>query len=232
MEVEEQKQKLPVINYDSFAGEEKILMKNGPLLPNDIRALICGKSGCGKSNLMLSLLFDSNGVRFKNVCVYSKSLFQPKYRFLKTVLDGVKSVGYYQYTENDEIVSPEDAPCHTVFIFDDVATQKQNKIRDFFSMGRHAQVNCFYLCQTYSRIPKQLIRDNANLIILFEQDDLNLRHVYRDHINGVTYETFKSICEECWKTKYGFLVIDKDNEKGRLRAGFDKFIKVPSSRGN
>lgn len=224
MKVEEQKQKLKVINYDSFIGDVKIPNKHGQLLPNDIRALICGKSGCGKSNLMLSLLFDVNGIRFKNVCIYSKSLFQPKYCFLKDVLEGVKGVGYYQFTENDEIMSPDEAKTNTVFIFDDVATQKQNKIRDFFSMGRHKSVDCFYLCQTYSCIPKQLIRDNANFIVLFQQDDLNLRHVYKDHVSGMSFDTFKSLCEECWKCRYGFLVIDKDNEKGRLRMGFDRFI--------
>ncbi|EZA55673.1 hypothetical protein X777_04182 [Ooceraea biroi] len=36
-------------------------------------------------------------------------------------------------------------------------------MREHFSMGRHSLVDCFYLCQTYARIPKHLLRDNANL---------------------------------------------------------------------
>ncbi|KYN28024.1 hypothetical protein ALC57_02564, partial [Trachymyrmex cornetzi] len=39
------------------------------------------------------------------------------------------------------------------------------------------------VCQTYARIPKHLIRDNANLLILFKQDGTNLKHVYNDHVN-------------------------------------------------
>ena len=50
-------------------------------------------------------------------------------------------------------------------------------------MDRHANVDCFYFCQTYVRISKHLIRDNANLLILFKQDDINLKHVYNDHVN-------------------------------------------------
>ncbi|KYQ48820.1 hypothetical protein ALC60_12125 [Trachymyrmex zeteki] len=42
-------------------------------------------------------------------------------------------------------------------------------------MGRHAHVDCFYLCQTYAKISKHLIRDNANLLILFKQDKKLLR---------------------------------------------------------
>lgn len=61
-------------------------------------------------------------------------------------------------------------------IFDDVACEKQNNIRNYFTMGRHNNIYTFYLCQTYSYVQKQLIRDNANLIILFKQDERNLRH--------------------------------------------------------
>lgn len=88
-------------------------------------------------------------------------------------------------------------------------------------------VDSFYLCQSYTRIPKHLIRDNANLIVLFKQDELNLSHIYKDHIGAdVTFDTFKTICAKCWKDKYGFLVTDKDSDinRGRFRKGFDNFI--------
>jgi len=65
-------------------------------------------------------------------------------------------------------------------------------------MGRHADVDCFYLCQTYTKISKHLIRDNANLLILFKQDDINLKHVYNDHVNiDMSYEDFCDLCCKC-----------------------------------
>jgi hypothetical protein len=55
---------------------------------------------------------------------------------------------------------------------------KQDNMRQYFSMGRHRGIDCFYLCQTYTKVPKHLIRDNANMIILFKQDELNLICLY------------------------------------------------------
>jgi len=107
-----------------------------------------------------------------------------------------------------------------IFIFDDVACDKQDAIREHFAMDRHANVNCFYLCQTYAKILKYPIRDNANLLILFKQDDTNLKYVYNDHANtDMSYEDFCELCR-CWQQKYGFVVIDKDsaftNEQERI----------------
>jgi len=93
-------------------------------------------------------------------------------------------------------------------------------------MSRHSHVVCFYLCQSYARISKHLIRDNANLLILFKQDGTNLKHVYNDHVNTVMpYEDFSELCRNCWQQKYGFLVIDKDSAltNGRYRKGFNEF---------
>ena len=141
------------------------------------------------------------------------------------MLNDIPEISYHPYRENAEIISPEDANPNSIFIFDDVACDKQEKIREYFSMGRHKSVDCFYLCQTYTRIPKHLIRDNANLIMLFKQDDLNLKHVYTDHVSSdMSFEKFKELCAACWNKKYGFIVIDKDSEAGRYRKGLDEYI--------
>lgn len=36
------------------------------------------------------------------------------------------------------------------------------------------------------------MRDNESIIMLFEQDGLNLRHVYNDHMN-IKYTAFKDM---------------------------------------
>jgi len=71
----------------------------------------------------------------------------------------------------------------------------------------------FYLSEIYSHISKHLICDNFNFIIMFKQDDLYMRHIYRDHINtDMNYGTFVKICQIYWDDKHGFLLISKDNE--------------------
>lgn len=230
---------LPVTNFDEFTknhaggggggggGEEK---RHGDLLPNTIRAIFCGPSNCGKTNSLLTLITHPNGLRFENIYIYSKSLNQPKYQLLEKMLKPVQGVEYFPFSEHEQVVAPSDARPNSIFIFDDVACEKQDNIRAFFAMGRHKKVDCFYLGQTYSRIPKHLVRDNANLIVLFKQDDMNLKHVYDDHVNtDMSYAQFKTLCSKCWQTsKHEFITIDKDSEinEGRYRRGFDDFLRI------
>lgn len=232
MRIHRQKVTLPLENLDlltehSVGGEGD--KKHSELFPNTLRAILCGPSGAGKTNLLLSLLFDPNGLWFENVYVYSKSLYQPKYKLLEEVLKHVKGVSYFPYANSESIIDPSEAKTNSIFIFDDVACDKQDKIRAYFSMGRHKLVDCFYLCQTYTRIPKHLIRDNCNCLILFKQDKMNLRHVYDDHVTpDMTFEQFEIMCGECWNDKFGVMVIVKDFDlhSGRYRKGFDQYITI------
>lgn len=212
----------------TFDDVYEMNQKHGPLLPSSVRCVICGPSACGKTNVMVSLLESPNGLRFENVYVYSKSLRQPKYQYLNKLFASVgEDVRYFAFSENTDVILPAEARPNSIFVFDDVACDEQDVMREYFAMGRHSHVDCFYLSQSYARIPKHLIRDNVNLLILFKQDVMNLRHVYDDHVNtDMTFETFKKLCSNCWQRKYGFLVIDKDcsTSNGRYRRGFNEFV--------
>lgn len=220
---------IPVENLDyTLTGvNKKGANKHGPLLPSSIRALVIGPSNCGKTNVMLSLLLQPNALRFENVYIYSKSLYQPKYEYLEKVLMPIKGLGYYTFNNDEDIIQPSEIKPNSIFIFDDIICEKQNVISSYFSMGRHKDVDCFYLGQTYSKIPKQLIRDNANLIIAFKQDERNIKHLYSDHVApAVSLQKLMEMCAVCWQTDHGFIVIDKgkDIENGKFKMGFDTII--------
>lgn len=219
---------LPILNLDGDQSGSKV-QRHGCNLPETVRAIICGPSGCGKTNALLSLIYHPNGVSFENVYLYSKSLYQPKYRQLEEVLNRVGyGVQYHPYSDNEAVIDPSEALENSLMIFDDVACEKQNNIKAYFSMGRHKHIDSFYLCQTYTCIPKHLVRDNANVLMLFKQDELNLRHCYDDHVTtDMSFYNFKELCAECWKdSKYDMLVIVKDCElnKGRYRKNLDKYV--------
>lgn len=202
-------------------------IKHSPLLPNTIRCIICGPSNCGKTNVMISLVIHENGLKFKNLYLYSKTSFQPKYNFLREVISRVPGVKLLMFSDNNNVISPAEAYENSIFIFDDVACENQINIRNYFSMGRHKKIDCFYLSQTYSKIPKQLIRDNANLLVVFKQDDVNLKHIYDEHVNSdLKWSQFKELCSKIWNNPFSFLVINKDCElnKGRYRKEFDEFV--------
>lgn len=165
----------------------------------------------GKTNIIINLLESPNGLRFENVYIYSKSLFHPKYVYLQNLLSNIKGMGCFMFSSNDDVIPIEQMKPNSVFIFDDVICGKQNNMRAYFCMGRHKGVDSFYLSQSYAHIPKHLIGENANLIILFRQDDMNLKHIFNDFgiSNDMTFDVFKDMCMKCWTTlKHGFLVID------------------------
>ena len=60
---------------------------NNPLLPKSIRGLIIGKSGCGKTTLLLNLLLRPGWLDYNNLQVFGKSLFQPEYRIIKKAFE-------------------------------------------------------------------------------------------------------------------------------------------------
>lgn len=230
MRLEQQRKRLKVKNADPPSADRGVAKRrHSDLLPDSIRCIVVGPSNCGKTNVVVCLLLDPNGLKFRNVYLWSKTPFQPKYQTLGEILKSVEGLGYYVFADNTEIIKPSEAQPDSVIIFDDVACDKQNAMREYFAMGRHSAVDSFYLCQTYSRIPKQLIRDNANLVVLFRQDETNLKHAYEDHVNtDMTFDEFKEMCALCWReSKYSFLVIDKDSDMdcGRYRKGFDTYIK-------
>jgi len=227
MHIEKQQFSLPIKNHDI---NKKTFRKHGQLFGGSCkRGLIIGPSGCGKTNVIVSLLTSKNGLRFENVYVYSKSLQQPKYEFLRQLLNSINEIGYFKKTNEENILIPNDVKTNAVVIFDDLACCKQSNIRQYFSFGRHNNIDCFYCCQTYSSIPKQLIRDNANVLIIFRQDTTNLKHIYDDHVNSdMSFQQFKDLCSLCWQNIYDFVVIDKDSSlnSGRYRKGFDRFIYI------
>lgn len=139
-------------------------------------------------------------------------------------------MGYHTFSSNDDVIPPSKAKPNSVFIFDDVICDRQNNIKAYFCMDRHRGIDSFYLAQTYTRIPKHLIRDNANFLILFKQDETNLRHIFNDYGVGcdMKFTDFQRMCNKCWGEKYGFVVIDMDSDmnKGRYRKGFDQFLQL------
>lgn len=226
---------IPVRNIDEFAsGHKSNERRHSELLPNNLRCIIAGPSGCGKTNLLISLIESENGVKFENLYIYSKTLEQDKYRYLRDVLDPIKEVGFYTFSSSDDVIAPQDAKRNSIFVFDDViCDKKQDCVRNIFCMGRHYQTDVIYLTQTLTKLSKHLIRDNCNFVVLFKQDDLNLKHAYNDFgVNcDLKFEEFKRFCMQCWREKFGFVVIDLESEpnNGRYRKGFNEFLQVHKS---
>jgi len=62
----------------------------------------------------------------------------------------------------------------------------------------------------FYKIPKSVIRENANLIVLFRQDMRNLRQLHEAYVAWtLSFKEFVSFIEHCWNnSEYSFAVLD------------------------
>ena len=75
-------------------------------------------------------------MRFENIIyVYSKSLFQPKYEYLRMLFKPLKQIGYYESDNEDKIVSPKDIKPNSILIFDDIVCCNQNIVNDWLFLS-------------------------------------------------------------------------------------------------
>ena len=114
-------------------------------------------------------------------------------------------------------------------VFDDVMLSDQTTIKEYFCKGRHNSASVFYLCQSLFKIAKHCIRDNANIFILFRQNDHTLKYFHNDVISGdMEFKEFKSFCDKCWSNKHGFAVINlwEDPYCGRYISNYE-LVYVP-----
>lgn len=227
MKLQLQKPCIKIINFeDENLGARRF--RHGIRWPDSIRCIVVGSSGSGKTAVLISLLCDEFGPRFKNLYIYSNSLFQRKILYLRRVLKKLKRIGFYTFNERSKVILPSKAKPYSIMIFDDMAPEDKDIIKQYFTMGRHFNLDTIFLCQSYTGSPKNGVRDNANFLIIFRQDELNLQNIFKNHVIGdMSFKKFIEICTNCWRDdEFGFLIIDKyaGINSGRYRFGFNHNI--------
>ena len=134
---------------------------------------------------------------------------------------------FYQSAEDVPDSRELSSEKNNLMVFDDMLLEKQNTCESYYVRGRHSNVDCFYLAQNYFKLPRQTIRENANVICLFPQDLENLNHIFGDHVaSDMTKEEFRQLCKTAWeKQQEFFLIIDLSSKKqnGKYRSGYDEF---------
>src|SRR6185312_15564085 len=111
------------------------------------RLLICGQTGCGKTNLLLNLLL--NYLYYNKLYVYAKDLSESSYMFLQEFFDDIhrkldedynitESIANFSSNKADIVgVDELDKEYQNLIVFDDFVTEKdQDSIIELFTRGR------------------------------------------------------------------------------------------------
>ena len=64
------------------------------IFPKNIFAVIAGSTGSGKTNLMINLLRKAEFLNYNHVYIYSSTLHQPAYQYLKKILYRSRKVNF------------------------------------------------------------------------------------------------------------------------------------------
>ena len=190
-----------IITNDDTDKNDNIMFTGGQQSCN--RTLIVGPSFCGKTHLLLNKL---QLIRLDNpeqkICIITRSPEQ--YNKIEIEDVSVEDLG-------DKSIQDFQNCC---VVFDDMLDSNQKLIDPFFTRGRHNDLDVYYLSQSYFDLPKRTIRNNSNIIILFQQTLKDVEHIYRD-IAGfdMSNDEFKSLCREAWRDSYNYLLINRLEDK-------------------
>ena len=127
---------------------------------------------------------------------------------------------YPKYKTSNEI-KPINIYKGSVVIFDDMLGAKNSsQIDEFFTRGRHENLDVYYISQSYFALPRQSNRNNSDRLILFKQTLRHVQSMYYD--NGaydMKYDEFKLMCHKAWDERFNYLYIDmtKNKNEGKDR---------------
>ena len=114
------------------------------------RHVIIGPCNVGKTYYMLKVLEKIGDKRPIHIITRSPNQY-PNY---KTSTD-IKPINKYK---------------GSIVIFDDMLGAKNSsQIDEFFTRGRHEDLDIYYISQSYFGLPRQSIRNNSDRLILFKQ---------------------------------------------------------------
>ena len=165
------------------------------------RHVVIGPSGAGKTHYILKILEKIGNKR--PIHIINRS---PNQNPIYKTSNEIKPINKYK---------------GSVVVFDDMLGAKNSsQIGEFFTRGRHEDLDVYYISQSCFALPRQSIRNNSDRLILFKQTLRDVQSMYYDiGAYDMKYDEFKAMCHKAWNEKYNYLCIDmaKNKNEGKYR---------------
>lgn len=235
---------MEIFNIHALKKQNKEHQSN-PYAPHPrARVLMCGTSGAGKTNCLTSIVM--HNLDFDEIYIYSKHLnddndvYDILVKFVEKIEKKIRKkckddefkMGYFSDDPDDILdVKELDPSKHKVVIFDDLMNdmnndkELRNKIIEYFTSGRHANCQTYFLSQRYHNIPA-VIRSNADMLVLFNSGSKMEQRLIANEVAEMPYKDFMEAYDKCMAEPYSFMVIDKHTQKPemKIRKRFDGLI--------
>src|SRR4051812_19326659 len=168
---------IKIKNFDEYIPKKHKNINKHQLAPKwPFRLLICGESGCGKTNLFMNLITDL--LHFNRLYIYSKMPNEDKYEFIHDFFENVDKIIHKKLINKafkDGYPPPElkqtclissdlkdlvpleqlNTTEQTLIIFDDMLLEKdQSQIEQYWMRGRKYNASFIYMSQSYFKTPR------------------------------------------------------------------------------
>lgn len=237
---------MELINYNDDSTKFR---NKHPLAPQwNFRMLVVGRTSCGKSNMVINLIYDY--LDWDTITVVAKELNQPLYEKLKEHVNAVEErlsrakkkenkylldskdhhavrIGFFtdELSEMPPLKSFDKKQQNLVIVDDMMSEKDQSLITEYFIKGRHRNISILYLAQSYTRAPINL-RRNCDYFAIYHLTGRDSLLIYQDHVQGLDKEEFKRLFHLATKEPYKFMLIDLKTKDKKLmyRQNFDRFL--------
>jgi hypothetical protein len=237
--------KIEVIETEKNAIPQRGCVKSGVLPKFPSSVLFCGRSGSGKTNLLLNILTRKEllGNYYHTIIVFSPTAgkYDDTYKALNIPEENFVEDFSPQSFENliqvrKDLISEKGIEwvaknSRVLIVLDDVIAnrdflQSQTALK-LFALLRHYLCSIFILIQSYTKVPRAL-RLNCNATYIFPASQSEVE-ILKDEVcpAGLTKKQFEKVIEYATSEPYSFLSINNHTKpKERFRRNLDEIIDL------
>ena len=204
-----------MINFDEYTNENKKEHNlNWPHIPDHpYRILIIGGSGTGKTNALLNLINNQQGI--DKIYLYAKDPYEDRYQYL---INKRESVGLKHFNDPKTFIEYSN-DMHSVYknidnynlnkenkiliVFDDmVADMINNKklnsiVTELFIRCRKLNISLVFISQSYFKVPKDVRNNSTHFCIMKIPNKRELMQIAINHSSDINTKVFIEIYRKC-----------------------------------